>query len=79
MPGHQPPAGGQDRHGQVTAALRLVWTSVVFGIVSGVVSVRTGLANHSLGVLAVGLGVLSDVTGSASLVWRFRVERRQPG
>jgi divalent metal cation (Fe/Co/Zn/Cd) transporter len=79
MPAHQPAAGGPDRTAQVTAALRLVWVSVVFGIVSGVVSVGTGLANHSLSVLAVGLGVLADVTGSASLVWRFRAERRQPG
>ena len=30
-------------------------------------------------MLAIGLGVLAEVTGSASLVWRFRVERRQPG
>ncbi len=51
--------------------------SVVFGILSGVVSVGTGLANHSLSVLPA-LGVLADVTGSASLIWRFRVERRQP-
>ena len=79
MHGHQPPADGQDRTAQVTAALRLVWVSVVFGIVSAVVSVGTGLANHSLSVLAVGLGVLADVTGSASLVRRFRAERRQPG
>lgn len=38
----------------------------------------TGLANHSLSVLAAGLGVLADVTGSATLIWRFRAERRQP-
>ena len=42
MPGHQPPVGGQDRHGQVTAALRLVWVSVAFGMLSGVVSVGPG-------------------------------------
>ena len=33
-------------------ALRLVWVSVVFGIGSGAMSVITGLANHSLSVLA---------------------------
>jgi divalent metal cation (Fe/Co/Zn/Cd) transporter len=79
MAGHRPPVSGPDRTRQVTAALRLVWVSVVFGILSGAVSVTTGLANHSLSVLAVGLGVLADVTGSATLVWRFRAERRQPG
>jgi divalent metal cation (Fe/Co/Zn/Cd) transporter len=64
---------------QLTAALRLVWVSVLFGLLSGVVSVTTGLTNHSLGVLAVGLGVLADVTGSATLIWRFRAEQRHPG
>jgi hypothetical protein len=37
------------------------------------------VANHSLSVVAIGLGVLADVTGSAALIWRFRAERRQPG
>jgi divalent metal cation (Fe/Co/Zn/Cd) transporter len=79
MAGRQPPLSGPDRLRQVTAALWLVWVSVVFGIVSGAVSVTTGLADHSLSVLAVGLGVLADVTGSATLIWRFRAERRHPG
>jgi divalent metal cation (Fe/Co/Zn/Cd) transporter len=63
----------------VTAALRLVSISVAFGVVSGAVSVTTGLQDHSLVVFAIGLGVLADVTGSAALIWRFRAERRQPG
>jgi hypothetical protein len=79
MPGHQPPASGQDGPGQIAAVLRLVWAFVVFGLASGAVSVLTGLANHSLSVPATGLGVLADVTGSAVLVWRFRAERRRPG
>jgi divalent metal cation (Fe/Co/Zn/Cd) transporter len=62
----------------VTTALRLVWISVAFGVLSGAVSVTAGLQDHSLGVFAVGLGVLADVTGSAVLIWRFRAERRQP-
>lgn len=79
MPGQQRPLSSPDRMRQVTTALRLVWVSVVFGICSGAVSVATGLANHSLSVLAAGLGVLADVTGSAAMIWRFRAERRQPG
>ena len=63
----------------VTRALWLVSVSVAFGALSGVVSVITGLHDHSLSVLAVGLGVLADVTGSAVLIWRFRAERQQPG
>ena len=56
----------------VTTALWLVSVSVAFGMLSGAISVTTGLADHSLGVLA-------DVAGSAVLIRRFRVERRQPG
>jgi hypothetical protein len=78
MPGHRP-GSAPDRSSQVATALRLVWVSVVFGILSGTVSVTAGLADHSLSVLAVGLGVLADVTGSATLVWRFGAERRQRG
>ena len=73
MPDSSPP-----RPELVSAALRLVWISVAFGILSGAVSVTTGLRDHSLGVFAVGLGVLADVTGSATLIWRFRAEQRQP-
>ena len=63
----------------IARALRLVTISVAFGILSGSVSVASGLRGHSLGVFAVGLGVLADVTGSAALIWRFRAERRHPG
>ena len=66
------------RAAQVQRALRLVTVSVVFGLASGTVSVVSGLNGHSLGVLAVGLGVLADVTGSATLIWRFRAELREP-
>ena len=79
MPGHHLPGRDLDRAGQVTAALRLVWISVGFGLLSGTVSVITGLHGHSLSVLAIGLAVLADVAGSAALIWRFTAERRQPG
>ena len=59
-------------------ALQLSWISIVFGLVSGAISVVSGIADHSLGVLAAGLSVLADVTGSFVLVWRFRTERTAP-
>jgi divalent metal cation (Fe/Co/Zn/Cd) transporter len=59
-------------------ALRLSWASIAFGLVSGVVSVASGIAEHSLGVLAAGLSVLADVMGSIVLVWRFRTEKTAP-
>jgi len=79
VPGNHPPVPSQARAGQITAALWLVWISVGFGLLSGTVSVITGLHGHSLSVLAIGLGVLADVAGSATLIWRFAAERRQPG
>jgi divalent metal cation (Fe/Co/Zn/Cd) transporter len=61
----------------IIVALRLTWISVIWGTVSGGVSVTVGLLDGSLGVLGLGLNVLADVTGSAVLVWRFRAELRQ--
>ena len=73
------PDVGKDRADLVAGALRLVTGSVAFGVLSGAVSIVTGLQDHSLGVFAIGLGVAADVTGSATLIWRFRAERRHPG
>jgi divalent metal cation (Fe/Co/Zn/Cd) transporter len=72
------PAPGQARAGEIAAALRLVWISVAFGVLSGTVSVIIGLHGHSVSVLAIGLGVFADVCGSATLIWRFTAERRRP-
>ena len=75
MQNDQSHAGADVRAEQLTAALRLVTISVAFGILSGTVSIVSGLQDHSLGVFAIGLGVAADVTGSATLIWRFRTER----
>jgi divalent metal cation (Fe/Co/Zn/Cd) transporter len=70
--------GGQGRPALLERALRLSWISICFGLVAGAVSVGSGIAEHSLGVLAAGLSVLADVTGSVVLIWRFRTERSDP-
>ncbi len=62
----------------LSRALLLVSLSGLFGLLSGAASVTLGLSQHSLGVLAAGLAVLADVSGSAVLVWRFRVEQERP-
>jgi divalent metal cation (Fe/Co/Zn/Cd) transporter len=67
-----------ERPALLERALRLSQLSVAFGLVAGAVSVYAGIAGHSLGVLAAGLSVLADVTGSVVLIWRFRVERSDP-
>lgn len=69
---------GLDRGALLARALQLSWASISFGLVAGAVAVASGLAEHSLGVLAAGLSVLADVTGSIVLVWRFRTERSDP-
>ena len=79
MPDRQPGGSAGDRPRLLRLALRLVSVSVVFGVLSGIISVTSGLRDHSRGVLAIGLGVLADVTGSAILIWRFRAEQRHPG
>jgi divalent metal cation (Fe/Co/Zn/Cd) transporter len=58
--------------------LRLSVASVVWGLVSASVAVTAGLVAGSLGVLGVGLNVIGDVAGSMVLVWRFRIELRDP-
>lgn len=72
------PESNPARPNMVSAALSLVWICVAFGLLTGTFSAMTGLRDNSLGVLAIGLSVLADVTGSAALVWRSRAERRQP-
>jgi divalent metal cation (Fe/Co/Zn/Cd) transporter len=68
----------EERAGLLGRALLLVSLSGLFGLISGAASVTLGLTQHSLGVLAAGLAVLADVSGSAVLVWRFRAERDRP-
>ena len=58
--------------------LRLSVASVAWGLVSASVAVTAGLIAGSLGVLGVGLNVIGDVAGSMVLVWRFRIELRDP-
>jgi divalent metal cation (Fe/Co/Zn/Cd) transporter len=72
-------AGGAGRIRLIVAALWLSAISVVWGTLSGGVSVTVGVLNGSLGVLGLGLNVLADVAGSAVLVWRFRAELRHSG
>ncbi|HEX4126783.1 MAG TPA: cation transporter [Acidimicrobiales bacterium] len=67
-----------ERHALVQRALLLSAISVVWGLGAGAWSITAGLLAGSLGVLGLGLDLLADVTGSVSLVWRFRRERSDP-
>ncbi len=44
MPGNHPPAPGQAQAGQITAALRLVWISVIYGALVVAVALATASA-----------------------------------
>ena len=67
-----------ERDALLHKALVLVTISVIWGIVAGAWSITAGLLAGSLGVLGLGLNVVADVAGSATLVWRFRRERSDP-
>jgi divalent metal cation (Fe/Co/Zn/Cd) transporter len=67
-----------ERQALVRRAILLSVVSVVWGLGVGTWSITAGLLAGSLGVLGLGLNVVADVVGSASLVWRFRRERSDP-
>jgi divalent metal cation (Fe/Co/Zn/Cd) transporter len=67
-----------ERQALVQRAILLSVVSVVWGLGVGTWSITAGLLAGSLGVLGLGLDVVADVVGSASLVWRFRRERSDP-
>jgi hypothetical protein len=68
MPGQQPPLSSADRvaagYARAAAGLGLGCLRHLLGRGVG----GNGLANHRLSVLAAGLDVLADVTGSATLI-----------
>ena len=70
--------GDSVRQGLLARALLLSKISVTWGLTAGAWGVTAGLLAGSLGVLGLGLNVLADVAGSVILLWRFRVERREP-
>jgi divalent metal cation (Fe/Co/Zn/Cd) transporter len=52
--------------------------SVGWGLLSGISGVVVGIAEHSVALLAFGLGALLDAGASAVLIRRFGLERRDP-
>jgi divalent metal cation (Fe/Co/Zn/Cd) transporter len=67
-----------ERHVLLQRALLLSVVSVLWGLGVGTWSITAGLLAGSLGVLGLGLDLIADVAGSASLVWRFQRERSDP-
>jgi divalent metal cation (Fe/Co/Zn/Cd) transporter len=75
VPGQEPES---IRPALVQRAIFLSVLSVAAGLSLGAWSITAGLLAGSLGVLGLGLDLLADVTGSISLIWRFRRERYDP-
>ena len=74
-----PPSDVPDEHERLLRhALRLSVVSVAWAVVSASVAITAGLLHGSLGVLGVGLNVVGDMVGSLVLIWRFRLELRDP-
>jgi divalent metal cation (Fe/Co/Zn/Cd) transporter len=67
---------GAARRRLLVIAFWLSVVTVVWGSVSGGVSVVAGVLDGSLGVIGLGLNVMADVIGSAVMTWRFRGELR---
>ncbi|MCU1455881.1 MAG: cation transporter [Acidimicrobiales bacterium] len=62
----------------IRAAIRVSLLSVAWALVVGVAAVASGLAAHALALVGFGLDAVVDGSASAVLVWRFRVEHREP-
>jgi divalent metal cation (Fe/Co/Zn/Cd) transporter len=74
-----PPAVPPDEHERrLRHAIRLSVLSVCWAVVSASIAITVGLLEGSLGVLGVGLNVTGDMVGSLVLIWRFRLELRDP-
>ena len=52
--------------------------SVVIGLVVAVAAMTLGLGSGSLSLVGFGLDAAIDSAASAALVWRFRIEQRDP-
>jgi divalent metal cation (Fe/Co/Zn/Cd) transporter len=66
------------RHLDLRRALWLSVASVVVGLVAAVAALTLGLTSGSLSLVGFGLDAAIDSAASAALVWRFRIERRDP-
>jgi divalent metal cation (Fe/Co/Zn/Cd) transporter len=62
----------------LSAAIGLSFLTIGWNIVGGVVAVTSAVIYSSLSLAAFGLSMLIDTTASGALVWRFKLEIRDP-
>ncbi|MBA2701832.1 MAG: cation transporter [Chloroflexi bacterium] len=66
------------REQELRRALWLSALSIAWSGIAGSIAVYTALVNGSLSLLGFGADAVIDSLASAALIWRFRVETRQP-
>ena len=64
--------------GPLHAAIRLSGLSLGLGLALAAAAMALALATDSLAMMAFGFESLVDASASAVLLWRFRVQRRDP-
>jgi len=62
----------------IRAAIRACALSVAWAFVVGIAAILIGTAARSLALVGFGLDSAVDGTASAVLIWRFRIEGREP-
>lgn len=62
----------------LSAAIGLSLLTIAWNVVGGFVAVGSAVVYSSLSLAAFGLSMLIDTTASAALIWRFKLEVRDP-
>jgi divalent metal cation (Fe/Co/Zn/Cd) transporter len=62
----------------ISTAIRLSFVTIAWNVTGGVIAVTSAIVYSSLSLAAFGLSMLIDTGASVALVWRFKMEARDP-
>jgi divalent metal cation (Fe/Co/Zn/Cd) transporter len=68
----------RSRTDALRSAVRLSFLTIGWNVVAGTVAVASAVVYGSISLAAFGLSMLIDTGASVALVWRFRMEERDP-
>jgi divalent metal cation (Fe/Co/Zn/Cd) transporter len=68
----------RSRADALRSAVRLSFVTIGWNLIAGTVAVASALLYGSISLAAFGLSMLIDTAASVALVWRFRMEERDP-
>jgi len=63
----------------VRRAFRLEWLTAAWMLIEAAVAIGSGIAAHSLSLIAFGADSLIELASAGVLLWRLHVEIRRPG